>query len=253
MPVSKQELLEKINQHTWYHNIDLGNGVVTPGRNWDFIWEPSAKFMEKEDFSGKNVLEIGTWDGYFSFKAEALGAAKVIATDIKPWETFQLAKEILNSKVEFRHASIYSLDEVFPEERFDIVVCYGIFYHLLYPMLGFTKLNKVLKAKGTLLLEGAYYLKFQDRSLFYFSYGEDRLVPDDPTFCTCPTLKCLKNMLNASFFEVEEQDPYLRKGNNDFGRVLVMAKKRDRNDNDLLYEHTYPEDIILPKRQSSRL
>ena len=137
MPPNKKELLKKINQLTWYHNIDLGNGIVTPGRNWQFIWEPSAKFMEKEDFSGKNVLEIGTWDGYFSFKAEALGAAKVIATDIKAWETFQLAKEILNSKVEFRHASIYSLDEVFPEERFDIVVCYGIFYHLLYPMLGF--------------------------------------------------------------------------------------------------------------------
>jgi tRNA (mo5U34)-methyltransferase len=242
MGLSKEELLEKVNQHTWYHNIDLGNGIITPGRGWNRIWEPSAKFLERVEFSGKTVLEIGTWDGYFSFKAEALGAGKVTATDIKLWETFVLARDILNSKVEFKAASIYSLDESFPETLFDVIICYGIYYHLLFPNLAFTKMNRVLRPGGTLLLEGAYYPKYEGQSILYFSYGEDRLVSNDPTFCTCPTLKCLRNMLHASLFEVTEENPYLREKNT--GRVLIMARKREKNENDLLYEHTYPNNLL---------
>lgn len=242
MTLSKQELLEKVNQHTWYHNIDLGNGIITPGRGWNFIWEPSAEFLGRVDFSGKTVLEIGAWDGYFSFKAEALGAGKVIATDIKLWETFLLARDILNSKVEFKTATIYTIDESFPETLFDVIICYGIYYHLLFPNLAFTKMNRVLRRGGTLLLEGAYYRKYEEQSILYFSYGGDRLVSDDPTFCTCPTLKCLRNMLHASLFEVKEENPYLEE--KDTGRVLIMASKREKNENDLLYEHTYPNNLL---------
>ena len=77
---------------------------------------------------------------------------------------------------------------------------------------------------------------------FVLSYGEDRLVSNDPTFCTCPTLKCLRNMLHASLFEVTEVNPYLMEKNT--GRVLIMARKREKNENDLLYEHTYPDDLL---------
>lgn len=242
MALSREEVLELVNRHTWYHNIDLGNGVVTPGRGWHFIWDPSAEFLKRVDFRGKTVLEIGTWDGYFSFKVEALGAARVIATDIKLWETFLLARDILNSKVEFKSASIYTLDECFPDTPFDVIVCYGIYYHLLFPNLALTKMNRVLRPGGILLLEGAYYREHEDKSFLYFSYGADRLVPGDPTYCTCPTLKCLRNMLHASLFEVSEVLPYHKEGKT--GRVLVEARRREKNENDQLYEHGYPESLL---------
>lgn len=242
---SQDDLRKKVHELTWYHNIDLGGGLITPGRSWQHLWEPSARFLEESDLCGKTVLEIGSWDGYFGFRAETLGAAAVMATDIKPWETFFLAREILGSKVEFRIASIYTLREQFEIESFDVVLCYGVYYHLLHPMLGFVNANHVLKPGGSLLLEGAYYRRHEQESLVYFSHGADNLMPHDPTYCTCPTLKALENMLHASHFEVARMNAYLEEAG-ETGRVLVEARKRQKTPDDLLYEDTYPNQLLKP-------
>src|SRR4051812_14133987 len=76
----------------WYHAIDLGHGVVTPGtRGWDF------ESLQVPSLEGKTVLDIGAWDGYFSFEAERGGAARVVALDhyvwaldLEGWERHQL-------------------------------------------------------------------------------------------------------------------------------------------------------------------
>ena len=243
-PIS-DEVREEVLSHTWYHNIDLGGGLITPGRGWDHLWGPSTAFLERASLAGKKVLEIGTWDGYFSFQAERLGAASVLATDIKSWETFHLAKKTLGSKVEFQIASIYTLREQFEAETFDAVICYGIFYHLLHPVLGFVNANHVLREGGLLFLEGGYYRRDEDRSLMYFSYGDDRLMPHDPTYCVCPTIRCLRNMVEASHFEILDVDPYLQE-EGDTGRVLLLGQKRATQEADQLYEDTYPNQLLSP-------
>src|SRR5712691_11038678 len=65
----------------WYHTIDLGNGVVTKGQS-DTIPLQGEKFP---DVKGKSVLDIGAWDGYYSFEAERRGAARVVALDHYVW------------------------------------------------------------------------------------------------------------------------------------------------------------------------
>src|SRR5205807_7937958 len=37
------------------------------------------------DLQGKSVLDIGAWDGFFSFAAERAGAARVVALDHYAW------------------------------------------------------------------------------------------------------------------------------------------------------------------------
>src|ERR1700680_2181300 len=37
------------------------------------------------DFAGKTVLDIGAWDGYYSFLAERGGASRVVALDHYAW------------------------------------------------------------------------------------------------------------------------------------------------------------------------
>ena len=67
------------------HSLDLGHGVVTPGATpavqlcakWDSMGLP--------DLRGKSVLDIGAWDGWFSFEAERRGAARVVALDRYVW------------------------------------------------------------------------------------------------------------------------------------------------------------------------
>ena len=88
----------------WYHRIELTDGVVTPG------WAPidAASYRIPDDLSGKRVLDIGAWDGYWSFEALKRGAVQVVAIDDfsdyvghletedrKAWETFDLCREAL--------------------------------------------------------------------------------------------------------------------------------------------------------------
>ncbi len=57
---------------SWYHSIDLGNGIVTPGN------PPDERMIEAglPRLRGQTVLDIGAWDGYWSFLAEKRQAAR---------------------------------------------------------------------------------------------------------------------------------------------------------------------------------
>jgi tRNA (mo5U34)-methyltransferase len=76
----REKLLQEVERHEWAHSIDLGNGVVTKGR----FGPPNVyvmKAFDQIDFDQKKVLDIGCWDGLWSFEAEKRGAAEVYATD----------------------------------------------------------------------------------------------------------------------------------------------------------------------------
>ena len=76
-------LRREVNGIQWWHSIDLGNGIVTPGPD-----PTPARLREiqmPDDLSGLSVLDIGAWDGFFSFEAERRGAARVLATDSFCW------------------------------------------------------------------------------------------------------------------------------------------------------------------------
>src|SRR5215831_10985883 len=79
------ELLRKeVSALHWFHRIDLGNGIITPGQDID--GETKIEFNKiPTDLRGKTVLDIGAWDGLFSFEAERRGAARVLATDSFCW------------------------------------------------------------------------------------------------------------------------------------------------------------------------
>ena len=61
----------------WFHSIDLGNGMVTPGAKSVETQQLQLEALNLPDLSGKRVLDIGAWDGFFSFEAERRGAAHV--------------------------------------------------------------------------------------------------------------------------------------------------------------------------------
>ena len=64
----------------WYHTIDLGNGVVTKG---DSAQDDGNAILP--DVTGRSVLDIGAWDGKYSFLAERAGASRVVALDHYAW------------------------------------------------------------------------------------------------------------------------------------------------------------------------
>lgn len=50
----RENLLRKIeNLKPWWHKIELGDGVVTPGGDHEWVWDPIRRLMDKVDYSGK--------------------------------------------------------------------------------------------------------------------------------------------------------------------------------------------------------
>src|SRR5262245_27615655 len=68
----------------WFHSIDVGDHV-TPGQKPTELLAHEWDQMRLPPLAGKSVLDIGAWDGYFSFRAEEAGAARVVALDHYVW------------------------------------------------------------------------------------------------------------------------------------------------------------------------
>ena len=100
-----ERLQAEVDSRTWFHTIDLGNGVRTPGQK-DTPTE--VGIMQLPDMTGRSVLDIGAYDGFYSFESERRGAARVVAADSWSWNwpgsdarrNFDLAHEVLSSSVE---------------------------------------------------------------------------------------------------------------------------------------------------------
>jgi tRNA (mo5U34)-methyltransferase len=66
---------------TWFHSIDLGHGIVTPGASN----VAPLSGTELPGFAGRSVLDVGAWDGLYSFRAEQGSATRVVALDHYAW------------------------------------------------------------------------------------------------------------------------------------------------------------------------
>jgi len=169
----------------WYHKIELPDGTVTPG------WAPldPARYGVPADLTGKRVLDIGAWDGYWTWEALKRGAREVVAIDdfsddcgdpdrIKRngWETFDLCREGFGftkrdpecvnlscdlhwindsgQKLLRMQTSVYTISD--PEYNlgtFDVVFFFGTIYHLRHPLLALEAISRV--AAGSIYIESA--------------------------------------------------------------------------------------------------
>lgn len=67
--------LPDVSRFYWYHTIDLGDGLVTPGL-YDYRETVSA-FGFPQDMRGMTVLDVGSATGFFAFEFERRGARVV--------------------------------------------------------------------------------------------------------------------------------------------------------------------------------
>jgi len=69
----------------WWHSMDLGDGVITPGVKTSEHLASELEALRLPELRGRTVLDVGAWDGFYSFEAERRGAARVVALDHFVW------------------------------------------------------------------------------------------------------------------------------------------------------------------------
>jgi tRNA (mo5U34)-methyltransferase len=148
----------------WFHTFSLDGGAIyTRGVARDHRYRIPAL---PEDFSGLAVLDVGTFDGFYAFLAEARGAKRVVAVDneqYRAWvrtrwgieleggEGFQTIASLLGSRVEYRRLDAFDLDAL--AERFDRVLCFGILHRVANPLGLLEVLRRRVTHGGLALLE----------------------------------------------------------------------------------------------------
>jgi len=164
-----EDLLRQVREFSWYHTIELPGGVVTPGQFDHRKLLPRYGFPERMD--GLRALDVATFNGFWAFHMESLGA-DVVAVDLdqpRQWDFptpirpevealgdlppigrgFQLASKVLGSKVRRVGRSVYDLDPDV-DGMFDFVHCGDVLVHLRNPLRALESIRSV--TKGRMLL-----------------------------------------------------------------------------------------------------
>lgn len=187
-------LRREVAQVDWWHCINLGNGIVTPGRGGSE--DRISPVRMPADLSGKTVLDIGTWDGMFSFEAERRGAERIVAVDRMQHPGFPVAKKALQSKVEFVQMDLM---EMTPERigTFDLVIFMGVIYHLPNPVEGLRRAAEV--TKEMMILETDSALNWTSIPAAEFRGSREGLTSAAPNWWI-PNVACLRGMIDAVGF-----------------------------------------------------
>jgi tRNA (mo5U34)-methyltransferase len=118
----------------FWHSFELPDGSLIQGvSSVESLKKRLAQFPIPDDLAGKRVLDIGCWDGWFSFEMERRGA-QVMAIDCWDNPRFRQMHAAYRSRVDYRQLDMYELT---PQRvgRFDIVLFMGVLYHLKHPLL----------------------------------------------------------------------------------------------------------------------
>ncbi len=226
---SPAEVQAQADALTWYHSIDLGDGVVTKGAS---VQDKGAEILP--DVRDRSVLDIGAWDGKYSFLAEQAGAARVVALDHYAWgidfaargaywadcivkgvfpdqsrdetdfwlpdlpgrTSFEFAAATLGSTVEPVVADFQTcdLDEV---GVYDVVLYLGVLYHMKEPLTCLERVRAVTKEVAVIESEALHLQGLDHEALLQFHAGSLRV---DFGNWYVITIEALHNMCRAAGF-----------------------------------------------------
>ena len=232
----RRRLQEKVDAVPfWWHTIDLGHGVVTPGHKSAEALRHELDAMALPDLKGKSVLDIGGWDGYFAFAAERCGASRVAVVDHYMWsmdspgqqaywrrcmeegvaprpyhETefwhpdtlpgkrgFDLARQALGSNVEPVVADFMTCD-LAALGTWDVVLHLGVLYHMQEPLTALRRVAAVTRELAVVETEAIVVPGLEHEALWRFFPGAE--LNGDVSNWWAPNLTGLLGMLRAAGF-----------------------------------------------------
>lgn len=148
----------------WFHTFSLAPGVYTPGFARDHRYRLPA--LDAERLRGRRVLDVGTFDGFYAFLAEARGARRVVGVDneqyvewirgrfgveLAPGVGFRTIHRLLGSRVAYERMDALEAGRL--GEPFDLVLCFGMLHRVSDPVGMLRALADVLDPGGEIIVE----------------------------------------------------------------------------------------------------
>lgn len=193
----------------WFQKISLWPDLVTPGWS-DPATEKLPYYGLPADMTGMRVLDVGCAEGFFSFEAERCGASEIVSIDSFPDSVrrFNLCRDVFRSRATPYLCNVYDLS---PKTfgTFDLVMFFGVLYHLRHPLLALEKILSV--CTGTLLVQTAGREEpgtAAEPLAYFYPRGITSGPPEDrqhdPTVFWLPNRECVRAMADhAGFLDIE--------------------------------------------------
>lgn len=203
--MTDSELRAAIAGFTWFHSMELRPGIATEGpKAQELLAAEAAALFDPLDLTGRSVLDIGAWNGFFSFESKRRGAERVVASDSFTWqhpayrgrEALELARGALGLDIETLPEDVMRLNK---EEHgvFDVVLFLGVFYHLLNPIAPIMRMRHM--ALEALVVETHQDALEMDRPAMVFYPGAT--LANDPTNWWAPNPMLLFELLRELGFK----------------------------------------------------
>jgi tRNA (mo5U34)-methyltransferase len=222
---------EGLEHYYWYHTIDLGKGLVTPGDH-DFR-EMLPSFGFPENMAGMRVLDVGSATGFFAFEFERRGA-EVISVELPsladwdiissererinvemmawlnantPQESyrrhldgpFQFCRSALGSRVSRCYSSVYDLSAAkLGQGKFDLIYAGDLLLHLFSPFKALDVLSRLCNGSLVATVD-ANFPGPTDRPLMAFLGCHSEEVDRRTWWAVNAT--CVKDMLKRLGFQ----------------------------------------------------
>lgn len=148
----------------WFHTFALAPGVYTPGIAREHGYR--LPVLGTERFAGRTVLDVGAFDGFYSFLAERRGARRVVALDNEQYVDwvrarfgvtltggagFRAVAGLVGSRVEYRRMDALEVERL--GERFDVALCFGVLHRVTDPIALLQAIRGALALGGEIVVE----------------------------------------------------------------------------------------------------
>lgn len=234
---SEDDVRAMVHPQEIWHSMDLGPLFVEGWRKSSRVLAGELLRLDLPDMTGKSVLDIGAWDGFFSFECERRGARAVTALDFHSWITdlsalrtyataymeqhqampdlyappgdlqdrtrlpgrraFDVARSLLGSGVRPVCEDFRTVDAA-RLGTFDVVLFLGVLYHLTDPLDALRTLHALTGEVAIVETLGMHFPDAVERPSWEFV--KDARVNADPTTWWMPNEQGLHDMLEAAGF-----------------------------------------------------
>jgi tRNA (mo5U34)-methyltransferase len=224
----------------WWHSIDLGEGVVTPGYHSLETMDALLAEVHLPDLHGKSVLDVGAWDGFYSFEALRRGARRVVALDHYVWsldldaqqrywrecreqgkvpepyheipalwqpdrllgkQGFDAANRALGDQVDSVVGDFMDID-LEALGTFDVVLFLGVLYHLEDPFEAIKRLAQIATEVAIISTQAIEVPGFERHAMCEFFESSE--LGADVSNWWAPNKRALTGMCRAAGFERAE-------------------------------------------------